>query len=361
MESDDDMKGDGLDYTTEYRQYDPRVGRWFSPDPIVKPWESPYAAFANNPIYFTDPSGLNPEDPEGPPATGTEGEVWTYTSKDGKTQYWQYSGSLGAFVYDPEWEKNHQQDGSGSYSVRQSHPIDLTLGTNSAQAATDRQDGTLPTVAQNEESASSIVLLNLAKGAKAVDGNPYYKSANSVFTLLNETYYLRPGGMPYTPSSGVKTIAGGFENLGYAFSAIIIAKDLNEIANAWKTNQDIMNAPLGTLVIDASGIVLGIISPALGVALSISEMAKLDPDYGTKMFAESMIMLRQLAINAGYDWTQISFTPDGMHVVTPHGAVTRGLTDNPEYKKWNQIYFQYCPNCHKQGGTKPSQVSPGGG
>jgi hypothetical protein len=29
----------------------------------VKPWESPYAGFANNPIYFVDPSGLDPAPP----------------------------------------------------------------------------------------------------------------------------------------------------------------------------------------------------------------------------------------------------------------------------------------------------------
>ena len=38
---------------------DARLGRWLSPDPIVKPWESVYAGFANNPVYYTDPSGLD--------------------------------------------------------------------------------------------------------------------------------------------------------------------------------------------------------------------------------------------------------------------------------------------------------------
>ncbi|MDQ3142488.1 MAG: hypothetical protein M3Q56_09625 [Bacteroidota bacterium] len=59
MESDDNMKGDGLDYTTEYRQYDPRVGRWFSPDEIVKHFESPYASMTNNPVVCIDPDGLD--------------------------------------------------------------------------------------------------------------------------------------------------------------------------------------------------------------------------------------------------------------------------------------------------------------
>ncbi|MFN8714132.1 MAG: RHS repeat-associated core domain-containing protein, partial [Bacteroidota bacterium] len=61
MEMDKEAKGGvGLSYTTEFRQYDPRVGRWFSPDPIVKVFESPYAAMASNPILYADPSGLDP-------------------------------------------------------------------------------------------------------------------------------------------------------------------------------------------------------------------------------------------------------------------------------------------------------------
>jgi RHS repeat-associated protein len=58
--------------TTDYRQYDARIGRWLSKDPVVKPWESPYAGFSNNPIYFKDPMG---SDPSGPPdREGTENE-----------------------------------------------------------------------------------------------------------------------------------------------------------------------------------------------------------------------------------------------------------------------------------------------
>lgn len=60
MEKDNEFKGTGNHYTTDFRQYDPRAGRWMSIDPVVKSWESPYAAFANNPIFYTDPSGLDP-------------------------------------------------------------------------------------------------------------------------------------------------------------------------------------------------------------------------------------------------------------------------------------------------------------
>ncbi len=64
MEKDNEVSPTGVtgaDYTTEFRELDTRLGgRWWSPDPVVKPWESPYAGFANNPIAFADPSGLDP-------------------------------------------------------------------------------------------------------------------------------------------------------------------------------------------------------------------------------------------------------------------------------------------------------------
>jgi len=60
MEKDNEVKGYGNSYTSYYRQYDPRLGRWFSTDPVVKPWESPYSAFNNNPIVFADPRGDDP-------------------------------------------------------------------------------------------------------------------------------------------------------------------------------------------------------------------------------------------------------------------------------------------------------------
>jgi len=59
MEKDSELKGEGLSYTTDYRAYDPRLGRWFSVDPKtqMQPWESPYAAMNNSPIWRNDPKG----------------------------------------------------------------------------------------------------------------------------------------------------------------------------------------------------------------------------------------------------------------------------------------------------------------
>ncbi len=48
----------GNSYSTMFRQYDVRLGRWMSPDPVFQPWQSPYNGFDGNPVSLTDPLGL---------------------------------------------------------------------------------------------------------------------------------------------------------------------------------------------------------------------------------------------------------------------------------------------------------------
>ena len=61
MEKDDEVKGPKNSYTTEFRQYDSRIGRWLSIDPRYNPTMSPYNGMDNSPIRYNDPSGLYTE------------------------------------------------------------------------------------------------------------------------------------------------------------------------------------------------------------------------------------------------------------------------------------------------------------
>jgi RHS repeat-associated protein len=72
METDDEVVGTGNSYTTDYRQYDPRLGRWLSIDPLFRnfPWQSPYAYYANSPIWQIDYLGM--------------GKLTRYVGEDGK-------------------------------------------------------------------------------------------------------------------------------------------------------------------------------------------------------------------------------------------------------------------------------------
>jgi len=58
QEKDDEITGTtGSHYTAMFWEYDSRIGRRWNIDPVMKPWESSYSTFSNNPIWFTDPLG----------------------------------------------------------------------------------------------------------------------------------------------------------------------------------------------------------------------------------------------------------------------------------------------------------------
>jgi RHS repeat-associated protein len=57
MEKEGELYGDGNAYTTEFRLYDSRLGRWLSSDPVIHSHESPYIGLGNNPILYSDPRG----------------------------------------------------------------------------------------------------------------------------------------------------------------------------------------------------------------------------------------------------------------------------------------------------------------
>jgi RHS repeat-associated protein len=89
METDGEVSGNGNSYTTEFRQYDPRLGRWKSLDPLMAqfPWMSPYVAFDNNPVFYNDPYGLasevvNESGGDGEPEKRTNPKTGTVYTKD---------------------------------------------------------------------------------------------------------------------------------------------------------------------------------------------------------------------------------------------------------------------------------------
>lgn len=57
QEKSDEVKGEGNSYTAQFWEYDARIGKRWNVDPEVKPYESPYATFANSPIWLNDPDG----------------------------------------------------------------------------------------------------------------------------------------------------------------------------------------------------------------------------------------------------------------------------------------------------------------
>jgi RHS repeat-associated protein len=61
-EKDNEFKGNGNSYTTEFRQLDPRLGRWLSVDPLLAEFSelSPYSLSFNSSLFFNDINGDRP-------------------------------------------------------------------------------------------------------------------------------------------------------------------------------------------------------------------------------------------------------------------------------------------------------------
>ena len=57
QEQSDELDENRNSYTAEFWQYDSKIARRWNVDPVVKHYESSYAAFANNPIWFVDVNG----------------------------------------------------------------------------------------------------------------------------------------------------------------------------------------------------------------------------------------------------------------------------------------------------------------
>lgn len=59
-ETDNEIKGEGLQYDYGFRVYDPRLGKFLSVDPLFKgyPWYTPYQFAGNKPIVADDLDGL---------------------------------------------------------------------------------------------------------------------------------------------------------------------------------------------------------------------------------------------------------------------------------------------------------------
>ncbi len=108
----DDEIANGM-YSAEFWEYDSRIGRRWNTDPVVYPWQSPYATFNNNPVYFSDPSGLEGTkgDDKGKkkntldhPEDFKEGDIYNYSHGRGKhrvTSQWILEVENGKKVWKP--------------------------------------------------------------------------------------------------------------------------------------------------------------------------------------------------------------------------------------------------------------------
>ncbi|MBS0171756.1 MAG: thrombospondin type 3 repeat-containing protein [Nitrospira sp.] len=75
-------------YSTYFRPYDARLGRWWGIDPVTHPGESPYVAMGDDPVGATDENGADTTKP-GPPPSGPYADGTVLKGSDGKDYVWE--------------------------------------------------------------------------------------------------------------------------------------------------------------------------------------------------------------------------------------------------------------------------------
>ncbi|MBN2777377.1 MAG: hypothetical protein JXR36_07030, partial [Bacteroidales bacterium] len=109
QEKDNEVAGTGNSYTAKFWQYDSRLGRRWNIDPVVKHHESPYACFANNPIWFTDPNGADTIiDSNGNKQLAGHG----YHTYENSGEHYLIGFGLQTKIWDPTIENGTDQKGS---------------------------------------------------------------------------------------------------------------------------------------------------------------------------------------------------------------------------------------------------------
>jgi len=130
---------EGSIYTTEFRQYDPRVGRWLSMDPLMAkyPHQSPYVAFNNNPIYFADPTGLEGDPPDKvidlQDGDGNDVQDQTFNTTVNNVDKVKVDELINTMITSPDklldndWAdyEHNDQDGDGKFSEGDNVDIDI--------------------------------------------------------------------------------------------------------------------------------------------------------------------------------------------------------------------------------------------
>ena len=124
-----EIAGEGNSFSTEFRQYDPRLGKWLSLDPLMEqfPWMSPFVGFDNNPILYVDPWGLNTIEKDSPAegeTKGGEGEEGESKGNSNKEADFTYKQGGEETYQDPHRNERFYQPDSGGKSDGDDSPSD---------------------------------------------------------------------------------------------------------------------------------------------------------------------------------------------------------------------------------------------
>lgn len=180
------------------RTYDPQLARWFSVDPLAAefPWQSPFSAMNNNPIYFTDPDGRAAVPPDW--VEGADGNIKWDENATSQATTQEGEKYLGKNVL----VGTHNRDASGTEAINTAK-FDLYLESDKTGPSATIMGNTVPaditkfgTVAEGLYPAKYSIykgdgslLINGGKGVPTVSGNPNNKlnyNANGTLKPIGE-------------------------------------------------------------------------------------------------------------------------------------------------------------------------------
>jgi hypothetical protein len=310
QEKDDEIYGAGNSYSAEYWQYDPRLGKRWNVDPITYPWQSAYAAFNNNPIYYSDPSGLEGEGGDdtkkggegtrNPPSEpDPNDDMRTYKRGPKKEEPTTVADNTSVSIKKPPMVNRANTEGETTYAVDLKKILDIS--------------------AKIEGSAETITLALKQSYVLERDGT-FHPNMNE---KLNKINY----------GTGVTDdLAGANEFLsrtGIAISVVIVVKDAADVFSDHINNTN-MDKSVGTLIVDATGAVLGYLNPATGVFFALSLSIMDTPEYDDALSSHAVKRMEQ--ITEGY-------THDGK-------VDYYGLMADKNYIANKDMYYKHC-HCYR--------------
>lgn len=234
MEKDDEVSGEGNSYTTEFRQYDSRIARWKSLDPLSStfPWQSPYVGFDNNPIVFNDPKGLavqkggdDKSDGGGDPPKGS--------------QEWADNNSGAADDKNYGYGKNGpmQEIGPEKNVSKAPNVGNELLGSINGLPM---KEGGFPDVPVFKSTGLKPTYENSTK-YRNCDGNCYMTSTGKVNNIYEELFNITPINITFDSDGEIRTTdyklassqSGTYKNpfYGYGVGGVLASKGLGEVVN----------------------------------------------------------------------------------------------------------------------------------
>jgi RHS repeat-associated protein len=293
QEKDDEVKGDGNSYYTEFRMYDPRLGRWLSTDKIQKYHESPYVAFGNNPNNFIDPDGLD--------RIGLIQEHWEQARREEEAMYRNELENQSPRITNPnpeEFQREIERRMNAKYYLIDEQPQeqlsaenqnmsisrDLSPGNQSISSEGRTSSGIQDLSIEAEEDFNDFMTSNYTEGAlegagvagtvndaidpvlesrRALQGTQYADDVGEAIRRANWSSGLVMPSLTSLRSTPVKLLPG----IGSAIAVVGMVHDINENTNAYYNGDIGLGRLIWRDVGSISTTVVSIPAPFLGVAI----------------------------------------------------------------------------------------------